>query len=51
VIEFGPVNASIHQINERILAADLLPLAQIYLQSLTRLLAASSTSSQQAAKA
>ena len=38
VIEFGPVNASIHQINERILAADLLPLAQIYLQSLTRLL-------------
>ena len=51
VIEFGPVNASIHQINERILAADLLPLAQIYLQSLTRLLAASSSSSQQAAKA
>ncbi len=38
VIEFGPVNATIHQVNECILVPDLLPLAQIYLQSLTKLL-------------
>ena len=49
VIEFGPINASIHQINERILATDLLPLAQIYLESLTRLLASSSSPVVQAA--
>lgn len=38
VIEFGPVNATIHQVNECIRVPDLLPLAQIYLQSLTKLL-------------
>jgi succinyl-diaminopimelate desuccinylase len=38
VIEFGPVNATIHQVNECILVPDLLPLAQIYRQSLTKLL-------------
>lgn len=43
VIEFGPVNATIHQVNECILVPDLLPLAQIYLQSLNTLLTQSTT--------
>ena len=43
VIEFGPVNATIHQVNECISVSDLLPLAQIYLQSLTTLLTQSTT--------
>ena len=43
VIEFGPVNATIHQVNECISVPDLLPLAQIYLQSLTTLLTQSTT--------
>lgn len=30
VVEFGPVNATIHQIDERILVADLGPLSSIY---------------------
>ncbi|MFA6445563.1 MAG: succinyl-diaminopimelate desuccinylase [Sterolibacterium sp.] len=30
LVEFGPVNASIHQIDERIAVADLEPLAKIY---------------------
>jgi succinyl-diaminopimelate desuccinylase len=39
VIEFGPPNATIHQINERIAVADLEPLKNIYLGTLARLLA------------
>jgi succinyl-diaminopimelate desuccinylase len=44
VIEFGPPNATIHQINESIAVADLEPLKDIYLGTLERLLA--STASQ-----
>jgi succinyl-diaminopimelate desuccinylase len=40
VIEFGPVNATIHKINEQIAVADLEPLTQIYRGTLERLLAA-----------
>ena len=39
VIEFGPPNATIHQINESIAIADLEPLKDIYLGTLERLLA------------
>jgi succinyl-diaminopimelate desuccinylase len=39
VIEFGPPNATIHQINESIAIADLEPLKDIYLGTLVRLLA------------
>ena len=39
VIEFGPPNATIHQINEQIAVADLEPLKSIYFGTLTRLLA------------
>lgn len=39
VVELGPVNATIHQINERVLASDLEQLAEIYYQTLVRLLA------------
>jgi succinyl-diaminopimelate desuccinylase len=39
VIEFGPPNATIHQINERIAVADLEPLKSIYFGTLARLLA------------
>ncbi|WP_412547798.1 succinyl-diaminopimelate desuccinylase [Pseudomonas sp. PDM14] len=39
VVELGPVNATIHQVNERVLAADLDVLTEIYYQTLVRLLA------------
>lgn len=39
VVELGPVNATIHQVNERVLAADLEQLTEIYYQTLVRLLA------------
>ncbi|MBD1550461.1 succinyl-diaminopimelate desuccinylase [Pseudomonas typographi] len=39
VVELGPVNATIHQINERVLASDLEQLAEIYYHTLVRLLA------------
>ena len=38
LVEFGPVNASIHKINERVAVADLEPLAQIYHRTLESLL-------------
>ena len=38
VIEFGPVNATIHQIDERIRVADLFPLHEIYQRAITQLL-------------
>ncbi|WP_315292594.1 M20/M25/M40 family metallo-hydrolase, partial [Ectopseudomonas oleovorans] len=39
VVELGPVNATIHQINERVLASDLDLLTEIYYQTLVKLLA------------
>lgn len=39
VVELGPVNATIHQVNERVLASDLDLLTDIYYQTLVRLLA------------
>ncbi|KKO14312.1 MULTISPECIES: succinyl-diaminopimelate desuccinylase [Pseudomonas] len=39
VVEVGPVNATIHQVDERILASDLDLLTEIYYQTLVRLLA------------
>jgi succinyl-diaminopimelate desuccinylase len=39
VVEFGPVNASIHKVDEHIVIADLEPLANIYCKTLERLLA------------
>jgi succinyl-diaminopimelate desuccinylase len=39
VIEFGPCNATIHKINERVLVQDLDPLALIYQRIMTTLLA------------
>ncbi|MCY1521345.1 Succinyl-diaminopimelate desuccinylase [compost metagenome] len=39
VVELGPVNATIHQVNERVLASDLDLLTDIYQQTLVRLLA------------
>jgi succinyl-diaminopimelate desuccinylase len=39
VVELGPVNATIHQIDERILASDLDVLTEIYYQTLVKLLA------------
>jgi len=38
VVELGPVNASIHKLNERVAIADLEPLAVIYRRTLERLL-------------
>lgn len=38
VVEFGPINASIHQVNEHIAIADLEPLKNIYRGVLERLL-------------
>ncbi|MGP1613845.1 MAG: M20/M25/M40 family metallo-hydrolase, partial [Pollutimonas bauzanensis] len=38
VIEFGPINASIHQINEHIRLDTLEPLKNIYRRSLEHLL-------------
>ncbi|KAA5548918.1 M20/M25/M40 family metallo-hydrolase, partial [Acinetobacter baumannii] len=34
VVELGPVNATIHQVNERVLASDLELLTEIYYQTL-----------------
>lgn len=39
VVELGPVNATIHQVDERVLASDLDLLSEIYYQTLVRLLA------------
>lgn len=39
VVEFGPVNASIHKIDEHVRVADIEPLKDIYLGALERLLA------------
>jgi succinyl-diaminopimelate desuccinylase len=39
VVEFGPVNASIHKIDEHVRVADIEPLKDIYLRTLERLLA------------
>lgn len=39
VVELGPVNATIHKVNERVAIADLAPLTHIYECILTRLLA------------
>ena len=38
VVEVGPVNVTIHQVNERILASDLDLLTEIYYQTMVRLL-------------
>ena len=38
VVEFGPINASIHQVNEHILIDDLEPLKNVYRGTLERLL-------------
>ena len=38
VVEIGPVNATIHKLNERVAIADLEPLAEIYGRTLDRLL-------------
>ena len=38
VVELGPVNASIHRINEHVRIADLAPLSRIYRGILERLL-------------
>jgi succinyl-diaminopimelate desuccinylase len=40
VVELGPVNATIHKLDERVAVADLAPLARIYRLLLERLLAA-----------
>jgi len=37
LVEFGPINASIHKVDERIAVADLEPLARIYEQTFDRL--------------
>jgi succinyl-diaminopimelate desuccinylase len=42
IVELGPVNATIHKLNERVLVADLEPLAAIYRGILERLLVAAS---------
>ena len=39
VVELGPVNATIHQVNERVLDSDLDVLTEIYYQTLIKLLA------------
>ena len=39
VIEFGPLSASIHGIDEHVKLADIAPLSQIFEQTLTALLA------------
>lgn len=38
VVEFGPVNATIHQVNERVLVESIAPLAAIYARTLRTLL-------------
>jgi succinyl-diaminopimelate desuccinylase len=37
VVEFGPINDSIHRINERVLVADLAALTRVYRNALTQL--------------
>ena len=39
VVELGPVNATIHQINERVLASDLDLLTEVYYRTMVKLLA------------
>jgi succinyl-diaminopimelate desuccinylase len=39
-VEFGPINASIHKIDECIAVADLEPLARIYEHAFERLVTA-----------
>ena len=39
LVEFGPLNATIHKLNECVAAADIEPLKEIYLRTLVRLLA------------
>ncbi|MXY54501.1 MAG: succinyl-diaminopimelate desuccinylase [Gammaproteobacteria bacterium] len=39
VVELGPVNATIHKVNERVQIADLAPLTRMYESTLARLLA------------
>jgi succinyl-diaminopimelate desuccinylase len=39
VVEFGPMNDTIHKINERIAVADMGPLSEIYEDVVRRLLA------------
>lgn len=39
VVEFGPLNASIHKIDEHVAVADIEPLKDIYLETLERLVA------------
>ncbi|SFC19229.1 succinyldiaminopimelate desuccinylase [Marinospirillum celere] len=39
VVELGPINATIHQVNERVKAEDLNQLSQVYQALITRLLA------------
>ena len=39
-IEFGPINASIHKIDERVEIVDIAPLKNVYRETLVRLLAA-----------
>jgi succinyl-diaminopimelate desuccinylase len=43
VVEFGPVNASMHQVDEHIRLADLAPLSRIYEGALAQLLGAGSS--------
>ena len=40
VVELGPINATIHKVNERVAVADLIPLADIYRAIVERLLSA-----------
>ncbi len=40
VVEFGPCNATIHQLNERIAVSDLGPLARVYRHVLEQLVGA-----------
>ena len=40
VVELGPINATIHKVNERVAVADLIPLADIYRAIMERLLSA-----------
>lgn len=44
VVEFGPVNATIHKLNERVAVADLGPLSRVYRELLDRLLPAGQSS-------
>ena len=37
VVEFGPVNRSIHKVNEAVALAEIAPLTEIYFQALVEL--------------